>query len=295
MNHFGQSIRYFIQTVEAGSLTLAATRFGISQSAISQQLNSLEKELAVNLFLKKDKTGILLSPAGEKLYEEGKRILGDFDNLIEEVINLSKSGDQCSLNYGMHIVEDALWLYSNLEERIRYGAPCDRLIRLKGEEKILDKIEENELDGAFFIHLPEKIGLHKGLAWKEAGSYPLRARFSSFSFFANLASVEIEDLSNLILIRNQQDIEDEERFLELLGLSKDFADRKQMRFPSGLDALEEVKNNRGFLFLNPLVHVAEVDGTKDVPISSRGINIELPVYLVWKKRNAKIDFKKLNI
>ena len=108
------------------------------------------------MFLKKDKTGILLSPAGEKLYEEGKRILGDFDNLIEEVINLSKGGDQCSLNYGMHIVEDALWLYSNLEERIRYGAPCDRLIRLKGEEKILDKIEENELDGAFFIQLPEK-------------------------------------------------------------------------------------------------------------------------------------------
>lgn len=295
MNHFGQSVRYFIQTVEAGSLTLAATRFGISQSAISQQLNSLEKELGINLFIKKDKTGILLSPAGEKLYEEGKRILGDFDNLIEEVINLSKNGDRASLNYGLHMVEDALWLYPNLEKRIWDGTPCDRLIRLKGEEKLLDKIDENELDGGFFIHLPEKIGLHKGLAWKEVGSYPLRARFSSFSFFANLVSVEIEDLTNLTLIRNQEEIEDEEKFLDLLGLSKDFVGRKQVRFPSGLDALEEVKNNRGFLFLNPLAPTPDVDGTKDVSVSSHGMNIELPVYLVWKKRNAKIDFKKLNI
>ena len=72
MNHFGQSIRYFVKTVELGSLTLAATHFEISQSAISQQLSALEKEVGTRLFLKKDKTGISLSPAGEILYQKGK-------------------------------------------------------------------------------------------------------------------------------------------------------------------------------------------------------------------------------
>ena len=48
-----QQIKYFCTIVEEGSFTEAAEKCFISQSAISQQIQSLEKELGVKLIKEK--------------------------------------------------------------------------------------------------------------------------------------------------------------------------------------------------------------------------------------------------
>lgn len=45
-----RQIKYFVTVVDTGSFTEAAEECFISQSAISQQILSLEKELGVQLF-----------------------------------------------------------------------------------------------------------------------------------------------------------------------------------------------------------------------------------------------------
>ncbi|MBO4540439.1 MAG: LysR family transcriptional regulator, partial [Bacilli bacterium] len=115
MNHFGQSLRYFIKTVELGSLTLAAEHFEISQSAISQQLSALEKELGSRLFIRKDKKGLTLSKNGELLYEKGKRILEDFDTLILEIKEKRNEKIETPIHYSILVSEGGDLLVPSLQ------------------------------------------------------------------------------------------------------------------------------------------------------------------------------------
>ena len=50
-----RQIKYFQTVVEKGSFTEAAEACYISQSAISQQIQALEKEIGVKLFERKSK------------------------------------------------------------------------------------------------------------------------------------------------------------------------------------------------------------------------------------------------
>ena len=45
-----RQIRYFIATAEAGQLSLAASTLGVSQSAVTEAIKSLERETGAQLF-----------------------------------------------------------------------------------------------------------------------------------------------------------------------------------------------------------------------------------------------------
>lgn len=59
-----RQIQYFVAVVDCGSFTEAAEQCYISQSAVSQQIQALEKELGVSLLIRK-KRRFSLTPAGE--------------------------------------------------------------------------------------------------------------------------------------------------------------------------------------------------------------------------------------
>lgn len=60
----GDELKYFIAVVEAGSFTEAAERCHISQSAVSQQVQALERELGAELLHRKSRL-FTLTAAGE--------------------------------------------------------------------------------------------------------------------------------------------------------------------------------------------------------------------------------------
>ena len=60
-------LRSFHAAAEAGSLTLAGERLGISQSAVSRQIAALEEQLGVSLF-QRHARGLVLTDSGHTLY-----------------------------------------------------------------------------------------------------------------------------------------------------------------------------------------------------------------------------------
>jgi DNA-binding transcriptional LysR family regulator len=64
----------FIRAAEVGSFTTAAAELGITQSAVSQRIAALEKDLRASLFDRRAGR-IALTEAGERLYEFARRIL----------------------------------------------------------------------------------------------------------------------------------------------------------------------------------------------------------------------------
>ena len=80
-------MRYFTAVVDCGSFTEAAERCYISQSAISQQIQALEKELGVEL-LRRENRRFAMTAAGESFYVRSKAILEQADAMVQEVKRL---------------------------------------------------------------------------------------------------------------------------------------------------------------------------------------------------------------
>lgn len=82
-----QTLRLFCALAETRSFSLAAQRFGITQSAASQRISQLEKRLRVAL-VDRSVRPLVLTPAGEQLAREGRDVVERYDRLLEGLTNL---------------------------------------------------------------------------------------------------------------------------------------------------------------------------------------------------------------
>ena len=77
-------LRTFRVVAETLNFTRAAERLGLTQSAVSHQIKSLETELGEPLFIRA-KRGVKLSPAGQASLEHAVRLLDEAEALRERV------------------------------------------------------------------------------------------------------------------------------------------------------------------------------------------------------------------
>ena len=69
--------------ISLGSFSKAADEMGYSQSAVSQMINSLEKELGLRL-IHRSRYGVTLTLEGKKLYPKIEQLLASYQSVIEE-------------------------------------------------------------------------------------------------------------------------------------------------------------------------------------------------------------------
>lgn len=93
-----KQIKYFQAVVSHKSFTDAAEECFISQSAISQQIQALERELGVKLLDRKNRK-FSLTPAGEYFYKKSLVITADYDRLCSETVRIANK-DNAELRIG---------------------------------------------------------------------------------------------------------------------------------------------------------------------------------------------------
>lgn len=81
-------LRYFIAVAEHKSFTKAANQYYISQTAVTQQIQALEEQLAVSL-IDRTKRPIALTPAGNVFLEDARNILERMNNAMDKVHDAS--------------------------------------------------------------------------------------------------------------------------------------------------------------------------------------------------------------
>lgn len=79
-----QSFKVFCDLAETESFTKAAQINGVTQSAVSQQVSSLEKQFKT-LLIERSKKKFRLTREGELLYEYGKQLIQTYESLLSRL------------------------------------------------------------------------------------------------------------------------------------------------------------------------------------------------------------------
>lgn len=85
-----RQLEYLVAAAEAGSVTGAANRVFLSQSAVSAALAELEDSLGVQLFIRHAR-GLTLTPIGQTILRESRQLLDQAEELERSAGELSES------------------------------------------------------------------------------------------------------------------------------------------------------------------------------------------------------------
>jgi DNA-binding transcriptional LysR family regulator len=75
-------LRYFITVAEEGHITRAAERLGMQQPPLSRQIKEIERQVDVQLFVRKAR-GVELTDAGRAFLDEARAILAKIEQAVE--------------------------------------------------------------------------------------------------------------------------------------------------------------------------------------------------------------------
>ena len=113
-----ETLKVFCDVVETGSFSMAASQNFITQSAVSQQLRTLESKYHCKL-LERGRSGAKPTPAGEILYRASREILEryrEIDTQLQEVANVVSGALRVAIVYSVGLHELPLYLKEYLRE-----------------------------------------------------------------------------------------------------------------------------------------------------------------------------------
>jgi DNA-binding transcriptional LysR family regulator len=141
-------LRYFVAVAEEEHMTRASERLGIQQPPLSHQIQMLEKELGVQLFIRESRR-IQLSPAGKLFLSDARSILANVDQAVQRIQRFDL-GDEGSIRLGFTSSASMHQITPELVRAFREEYP---LISVEIEEgaahDLIHTLEQEGIDIAF--------------------------------------------------------------------------------------------------------------------------------------------------
>lgn len=167
-----QQIRGFCNTVTYGSLSKAAKVMNLTQSSISLQIKTLERDLGANLLnrSKKNTKRFELTEDGKILYEMGLQIVNDSDELCDKFLLKSSNHHNGILKIAGHHSVFSILIPQALKS-VKVDNPDLRLqLSYLTRKEACDQIEKGEVDVA--IYPMEDLELiQKNLTYQKIANY----------------------------------------------------------------------------------------------------------------------------
>lgn len=272
-----RQMRYFTAVVDCGSFTEAAEQCFISQSAISQQISALEKELGATL-IRRESRKVSLTPAGEYFYRHSLSLLEEAEKLRRETVHIA-SGEELHLRIGY------LQFYSGQELRQTIASfskiyPEVKISLVNGtHEELYHMIMDGDIDLSLNDQRrafnEEYVNFH--LLYCDC-----YAEFSAQNPLGEQSRVTPEDLSELscILVSSKEQQENEREFYQkMIGLGSNFI------FAENLDEARLMAiGNRGFIPIEAVGTMPPLDGAlRRVPLYRGGRRIQRNYCAFWPR------------
>lgn len=275
-----KQMKYFIAIVDYGSFTEAAEHCFISQSAISQQIQSLESQLQVQLMVRQ-KRHFELTEAGQYFYRHAKAVLEEIDQIVAQTQRLGEDHELTlrigyPKNFNLFELQQAITQFCELYPEVKISI-------VSGTH---EELFELLVDG----HIDLKVSEQRRAYNEDYYNYELKYSDSYVEIaMGNPLSqkdiLTVEDLKTLscILVVSKGYEDSEKSFYE-----KDLAISHQFLY---VDSLEQahlmVAGNRGYLPIDVLGEMmTPIQGIKRVPLYKNGKPIQRNYFACWHKQHT---------
>lgn len=215
-----KQIKYFQAVVRCKSFTEAAEECFISQSAISQQIQALERELGVKL-LNRENRKFSLTPAGEHFYRKSLVLMADFERLRQETVRIANK-DNAEIRIGY------LKCYGGQEFRLAVAEFSEKYPDVSvhiingNHEDLYDALRSGGVD---LILSDQRRAFSDEYVNFILATSECYIEIAARNPLASLESIETDDLKNIpcILIASPEQQENERTYYqEIVGIKGDF-------------------------------------------------------------------------
>ena len=219
-----KQLKYFQSVVRTGSFSEAAAENFISQSAISQQIQALERTLGFPLLERKNRS-FTLTPAGEYFYQKSLVLVADYERLCREAQQIAK-GDVLSLRLGF-LRSYSGGEFSRAMEQFSEQHPDVSVSVVYGNhEELYDLLRTNEADLVFNDQRRAFSDAYVNLCLRKCASL---AEVSARSPLAQRTAITPQELRNIpcILVSSAAQRETEQEYYQtIVGIQSEilFAD-----------------------------------------------------------------------
>ncbi|MEJ2028240.1 MAG: LysR family transcriptional regulator, partial [Limibacillus sp.] len=166
LNH----LNLLVALADTGSVTAAAGRLGITQSAVSHRLREAERRVGLPLTLRGEQ-GLVLTPEGERLRAFGERFIKELVRLEQEM-RAAGGGGRALLRLGQATYSRYHWLPAFLD----YLADCEPTLSIdlsgRATARPFASLLEGSVDVSTVYGRPSALPRFR---WRKLGSDPLVA------------------------------------------------------------------------------------------------------------------------
>ncbi len=186
-----EKLDYFVCAAKYRNFTRAAKECGVAQSAISQQIASLESELDCKLFHRNGRS-VELTPQGEELFESARRIQTLYQQAVHRAKTVAFHREEQQLCIGIPGLESASLLRSYLSKWKQAFPQMEVKFLRYSPEYCRRELDQRLYDAILCCWTLQDEG--KDYAYKELGSSPLHILISQGSPLAKRPGLTFEQL-----------------------------------------------------------------------------------------------------
>ena len=194
-----QRLPIFLSAAKHLNFTKAAEEHHISQTAVSQQIKQLEKELGFQLFIR-GKRGVSLTPAGTEYYRQCKKLMAQYETAVAKGQKVAGGqGDSLSIGYAGAY---ELWNATRLIRQYYQAYPEAQIdLRFASNQVLLSEVSSGKIDIAVICEFG--VELSDWLAAKELSNDPCVLMISASHPLAQKDILDRNDLVNLPIALNR--------------------------------------------------------------------------------------------
>ena len=275
-----RQIKYFQSVVRNNSFSEAAEECHISQSAISKQVQALERELGFSLLERKNRK-VSLTPAGEHFYKKSLVLIADFERMCREAKRISKS-DHADLAIGylrcysgqefqLALAEFSA-KYPDVSVKIEYG----------NHEELYELLRTGDVDLVLNDQRRAFSDQYVNLLLTVGNEY---IEISAHNPIAALPSVTAQDLKNIpcILVSSKEQRENEQEYYQnVIGFQGDFLYAEDLE-----EARLQVISGQGFMPVEGAKRAGAFGSSiSRIPLCRGEEQITRNYCVFWKKDNS---------
>lgn len=215
-----KQLKYFQSVVRLNSFSEAAEENFISQSAISQQVQALERELGFPLLERRNRR-FTLTPAGEYFYQKSLILTADYERMCSEAAKIAK-GEQAGLKIGYlrcytgGEFHRALELFSekhpDVDVSVMYGNHEELYAMLRSEEADLILNDQRRAFSEEYVNL----------LLTTCESYVEVSARSPLAQLPQITPAELKNIPCILVASPAQRETEQEYYRTVVGLSGEF-------------------------------------------------------------------------